>query len=166
MKETSVILLVVNEQTLIYQLEQAFRKNSLRHPIRVARYGNEALLYLKGIGVYSNRQLYPLPDLLVLDLANPDGSSMVLLGWIREQKIFNTIPIVIMVSNEHDRVLQNALDLGANAFVVKRDEQLELISLIKSLELLGEISNREKPEQDKNDFPGTLEFFRIDPPSV
>ena len=85
MKQSSVILLVENDKDYIYLLEQAFRKADIRNPLKIARYGNEAILYLRGVGIYADRRNYPLPKLILLDMTNPDGSSMAVLGWIREQ---------------------------------------------------------------------------------
>ena len=51
MKQSSVILLVENDKDYIYVLEQAFRKANIRNPLRIARYGNHAILYLRGVGI-------------------------------------------------------------------------------------------------------------------
>src|SRR5688572_4856109 len=119
MKQSSVIFLVENNKDYIYMLEQAFRKASIRNPLKIARYGNEAILYFKGIGIYSDRKTYPLPALMLLDLTNPDGSSMAVLGWIRDQARFANLPIIILTKPDQNREIQQALDIGANAYVVK-----------------------------------------------
>jgi CheY-like chemotaxis protein len=138
MKQSSVILLVENDKDYIYLLEQAFRKANIRNPLKIARYGNEAILYLRGVGIYADRRNYPLPKLILLDMTNPDGSSMAVLGWVREQPDFRTVPILILAGEGQDRDVQRALDRGANAYLVKREKLFELTSVIHSLELLEE----------------------------
>jgi CheY-like chemotaxis protein len=143
MKQHSVILLVENDKDYIYVLEQAFRKAEIRNPLKIARYGNEAILYLRGVGIYADRRNYPLPRLVLLDMTNPDGSSMAVLGWIREQQQFSKMPILILAGSDQENEVQCALDRGANAFLVKRERLAELTSMIHSLELLTEPDSRE-----------------------
>lgn len=138
MKETSVILLVENNKDYIYLLEQGFRNAHIRNPLKIARYGSEAILYLKGIGIYQDRRIYPLPALILLDMTNPDGSSMALLGWIREQSHFDSVPVLVLTCKHQESEVQNALDRGANAFIIKRESLSDLISTIHSIELPDE----------------------------
>src|SRR5688572_11519782 len=139
MKHSSVILLVENDKDYIYLLEQAFRKAEIRNPLKIARYGNEAILYLRGVGIYSDRRSYPLPALIILDLTNPDGSAMALLGWIREHPDFLRVPILILAGADQEREVQNAFDRGANAYLMKRENLAELTAAINTLDLLTEI---------------------------
>ena len=135
MKQHSVILLVENDKDYIYILEDAFRKAEIRNPLKIARYGNEAILYLRGVGIYADRRTYPVPAIIVLDLANPDGSAIPLLGWIREHPEFGQIPIIVLGTETQDREVQYAFDHGANAYVVKRKNLCELTATLKSLDL-------------------------------
>jgi CheY-like chemotaxis protein len=145
MKQSSVILLVENDKDYIYLLEQAFRRSDIRNPLRIARYGNEAILYLRGVGIYSDRRNYPLPGLIMIDMTNPDGSSMAVLGWIREQRHFAHVPILVLAGRGQEREVQRAFDRVANACLVKRESLGDLTSVIHSLELLGE--QRERRER-------------------
>lgn len=147
MKHSSVILLVENDKDYIYLLEQAFRRAEIRNPLKIARYGNEAILYLRGVGIYADRRNYPLPSLIILDLTNPDGSAMALLGWIREHPDFTRVPILILAGPGHEREVQNAFDRGANAYMVKRENLSELTAAIDTLDLLSDVRrpSRETP---------------------
>lgn len=137
MKRDGVIFLLENSTEYLFLLDQAFRKSQLVNPLRVARYGNEAILYLKGVGIYSDRTHYPLPDLIILDLAVPDGSGMAVLGWIRRQPEFNHIPVVILIDSTKDKHVQEAFDKGANAYYIKRTDFDGLARMIPSLETFG-----------------------------
>jgi DNA-binding response OmpR family regulator len=139
MKHSSVILLIENDKDYIYLLEQAFRRAEIRNPLKIARYGNEAILYLRGVGIYADRRSYPLPSLIILDLTNPDGSAMALLGWIRENPDFARVPILILAGPGHEKEVQNAFDRGANAYLVKRENLSELTAAIGTLDLLSDV---------------------------
>ncbi len=138
MKKDDVIFLLESSTDYLFLLEQSFRKAQVLNPLRIARYGNEAILYLKGVGVYGDRTHYPLPRLVILDLAIPDGSGLAVLGWIRRQSEFNSVPIVILVQSNQNRLLQEALDKGANAYYVKREDFEGLARMIKSIELTSD----------------------------
>lgn len=144
MKQSSVILLVENDKDFIYLLEQAFRKADIRNPLKIARYGNEAILYLRGVGIYSDRNNYPLPRFIILDLTNPDGSSMALLGWIREQREFTSVPILVLAAPTQQSDLQQAFDRGANAFLLKHGNLGELTRAVTSLELFSDVRRENK----------------------
>jgi DNA-binding response OmpR family regulator len=155
MKQSSIILLVENDKDYIYLLEQAFRRAEIRNPLKIARYGNEAILYLRGVGIYSDRRNYPLPSLVILDLTNPDGSAMVLLGWIREHPDFVRVPILILAGPGQEKEVQNAFDRGANAYLIKRENLSELTAAIDTLDLLSEVrrsGNEPRPSGSNNDF--------------
>ena len=137
MKRDGVIFLLENSTDYLFLLDQGFRKAQIFNPLRVARYGNEAILYLKGVGIYGDRRRYPLPDLIVIDLAVPDGSAMAVLGWIRRQTEFNHVPVVILVDPASDKFVQDAFDKGANAYYVKRDDFEAMARMIRSLEMVG-----------------------------
>lgn len=138
MKKEGVIFLLENSTDYLFALDQAFRQAQVMNPLRVARYGNEAILYLKGVGIYGDRAHYPLPGLIIIDLTIPDGSGMAVLGWIRRQQEFKDVPVIILVHPSQDKVIQEAFDRGANAYYLRRDDFSRLAQMIKSLEYVHE----------------------------
>jgi DNA-binding NarL/FixJ family response regulator len=137
MKKDGVIFLLENSTDYLFLLDQGFRRAQIFNPLRVARYGNEAILYLKGVGIYADRVRYPLPDLIIIDLAVPDGSAMAVLGWVRRQREFDHVPVVVLVDPANDKFVQEAFDKGANAYYVKRDDFEAMARMIRSLEIIG-----------------------------
>ena len=134
MKQDGVIFLLENGTDYLFNLDQAFRRSQVLNPLRVARYGNEAILYLKGVGIYADRNHYPLPSIIIIDLSIPDGSGLAVLGWVRRQPQFNFIPVILLVQPTQSKYLQDAFDRGANAYYIKRDDLEGLAQMIKSLE--------------------------------
>ena len=153
MKRDGVIFLLENSTDYLFLLDQGFRRAQIYNPLRVARYGNEAILYLKGVGIYGDRTRYPLPDLIIIDLAVPDGSAMAVLGWIRRQPAFEQVPVVILVDPAQNKFVQDAFDKGANAYYVKRDDFESMARMIRSLEMIGggEKSQSRSPSAESSD---------------
>lgn len=130
--ENAVVFVVENSAEYMYQLEQAFRKAALPVDLKIARYGNEAILYLKGVGIYGNRAIYPLPKVILLDLDLPDGSSLAALGWIRQKADLRGVSVLTTGFPEDLKVVQQARELGAMAWFPKSDFN-GLIDTIESL---------------------------------
>lgn len=80
--------------------------------------GVEALDYLNCRGQFSNRQM-DTPVVILLDLKLPRMNGLELIKAIKADTRFMLIPIVILTSSREDRDIQEAYDLGANAYVVK-----------------------------------------------
>jgi CheY-like chemotaxis protein len=147
MRDPNIIFLIENDKEYIYRLEQAFRRANIRNALKIARYGNEAILYLKGVGIYADRGTYPLPLVLMLDMTNPDGSSLAVLGWIREQPAFTELPILILANDEQERDVRKSFELGPNAHLLKRDNLDAVIRSILAVGVLGPSSQTANDEE-------------------
>jgi CheY-like chemotaxis protein len=132
MEEKEIVFVVENSADHIYQLEQAIRKAALTSQLKIARYGNEAVLYLKGVGIYGDRNTYPLPRVVVLDLDLPDGSALAVLGWIRQQPELTGVPVLAVGYPGQAALVDDALKLGATGWFAKSDIP-GLIETIRSL---------------------------------
>jgi len=117
--DQAVILLVEDREDDILLVKNAFHKGGIDNPIQVVRDGEEAIHYLAGEGLYSNRAEYPLPDLILLDLKMPKVDGFDVVRWIRRQPGFGSIPVVVLTSSDAIRDVNRAYALGANSFMVK-----------------------------------------------
>src|SRR5438477_3383302 len=80
-----VILLAEDAEDQVVLVRRAFAKAQLLNPVHVVPNGEEAIAYLQGTGKYANRDEYPLPCLLLLDLKMPRKNGFEVLEWIRQQ---------------------------------------------------------------------------------
>ena len=70
------------------------------------------------------------PDVIILDLGLPDGSGIELLKEWREEKI--ATPVIILSSRSDEVGIVDALDLGADDYIVKPFGMGELIARIRA----------------------------------
>ena len=124
------ILLVEDEENDAQLLEMAFKKNGILNPVHWAKDGLEAIAYLNGGGAYANRERYPFPEVLILDLKMPRMTGLEL-AWIRDHPDFKVIPTIIMTSSRQDPDIEKAYELGANTYMIKPSSFAELGKMVK-----------------------------------
>lgn len=119
MNKPAHILLVEDNRMDIELTLDAFHEAKLLNTIHVASNGQEALDYLFGRGPYADRNAFPLPNLVLLDLKLPGIDGFEVLRQIKSTTILKRLPVVILTSSkeEGDRAL--SYDRGANSYLVK-----------------------------------------------
>src|SRR5258708_28068533 len=118
--ENPVHILLVEDNRMDVELTlDAFREARLMNTVRVASNGQAALDYLFGQGVYADREAYPIPNLILLDLKLPGLDGFEVLKQIKSTPVLKRLPVVILTSSkeEGDRAL--SYDSGANSYLVK-----------------------------------------------
>lgn len=145
MNESAVVLLVEENIDDLYAFERGLRAGQIKNPVRIVRHAAEARCYLEGVGVYSDRQAYPLPALIVMDLMlRPEGTALQLLTSIRRHAHLKDIPLVAVGRrNTRREEIQQVFDAGANAYFVKEQDMREIVRLIQDMELLKDVLQRE-----------------------
>jgi CheY-like chemotaxis protein len=119
-----------SNDTLLFQ--HACRKAGLSVALRSVDDGDVAMAYLNGSEKYFDRDQFPLPDLVLLDLKLPRINGFELLGWIRQEPRFRRLPVVILTSSNQDSDVRRAYDIGANSYLVKPVGFDALVDLAKS----------------------------------
>src|SRR5438067_11154573 len=117
--EQAVILLIDDDENDIVLAKKALAAAEIENPLYVVRDGEEAMAYLEGMGKYSDRAEFPLPDLILLDLKMPRLDGFELLYWIRKQPHFKALRVVVLTSSEDVYDINKAYEMGANSFLVK-----------------------------------------------
>lgn len=134
MSKSACILLVDDNRMDVELTLDAFREVHFANRIEVAGGGQQALDYLFGHGVHADRERYPLPDLILLDLKMPGIDGFEVLRRIKNKLPLKRIPVVILTSSreEGDRAL--SYDIGTNSYLVKPVSFERLIEVVKKIE--------------------------------
>jgi len=127
------ILLAEDNQDDVFLMRRAFAEAAIPNPLIVVRNGREAVDYLAGKGAYSQRDQYPLPGLILLDLKMPWMDGFDVLSWLRRQPQFQTLPVVVLTSSRLQSDIDQTRLLGVYDYRVKPSDLAELV------ELLGDI---------------------------
>jgi CheY-like chemotaxis protein len=94
--------------------------------------GREALDYFEARGQFADRDKFPLPDLVLLDLYMPRVNGFEVLAWL-QTRAFNHLTVVLTDSMQPEDI-KRALDLGADLFQMKPANEFDRHAMVRALE--------------------------------
>ncbi len=127
------ILYVEDEETDVLLLQHVLSRAGISNLLKTVKDGKAAKDYLAGNPPYTDRRLYPLPGLVLLDLNLPYWSGFEVLEWIRQQPTLRRLPVVVFSSSSRPDDVARAYDAGANAYLVKPNALAELTTQVLAL---------------------------------
>ena len=126
------ILQVEDDPNDVFFLKHALKRAGVANPIRVVNDGREAIDYLKGAGKFADRDQFPLPGLVLLDLKLPHVMGLDVLKWIRQESGLSLV-VVLLTASAEEVDIASAYRLGANGFLVKPSEARKLVDMAKAI---------------------------------
>jgi CheY-like chemotaxis protein len=115
----AVILIAEDREDDILLIRRSFIGAHVSNPIQIVRNGEQTISYLEGEGKFANRDEFPLPALLLLDLKMPRMDGFQVLNWIRQQPGLKPLRIIVLTASADMHDVNKAYELGANSFLVK-----------------------------------------------
>jgi CheY-like chemotaxis protein len=119
-------------------IERALCYSSRLQVVGSVRNGTEVIQYLTGQDRFSDRKLWPIPDLLLLDITTPRTGGFEVLEWLQARKIPG-LRVVVLSRSCLEKDIADARRTGINAFFTDNEDFGRLFELVRSLEnfLLG-----------------------------
>jgi CheY-like chemotaxis protein len=139
------ILMAEDDENDVFFIERAFKQAQIANPLNRVRDGEEAIAYLKGESAYADRDKFPLPHLVLLDLKMPRKNGFEVIEWVRQQPGLRRLPLVVLTSSKEGPDVNRAYELGANTYLVKPVKFEGLVEMMKTLNLYWLILS-EKPD--------------------
>jgi CheY-like chemotaxis protein len=127
------ILVVEDIDDDVFFLKRALRDAKIENPLQVVVDGQQALDYLEGKREYADREKYPLPFLVLLDLKLPYVMGLDVLKWIRQRREFDGMLVVVLTSSQQDSDLTATHRLGGNSYLIKPPTREKLTELVRIL---------------------------------
>jgi CheY-like chemotaxis protein len=130
MMASRAILLVEDNEDDLFLMKRALRSARIVNPVIVVETGQEAMDYLAGAGKFADRNSYPIPAAVFIDLKLPFVFGHEVLAWIRRRKEFEPLVLIVLTSSNEASDLNRCYSLGANSYLVKPPtvEQLEALA--------------------------------------
>lgn len=142
MLKNQFILLAEDDPNDVLLIQRAFQKAGMKDILKIARDGGQAIEYLAGQGAYSDRERFPFPYLLLLDLKMPGTDGFEVLHWLRGEPEMRRLLVVVLTSSNLQADVDRAYELGANSYLVKPVEFDEMVNLIQRFEAYWTEINR------------------------
>jgi CheY-like chemotaxis protein len=129
----NTVLVADDDLNDISLLKRAFLKAGIDVSMKVVRDGEEAIQYLHGDKDFADRDAFPIPSLMLLDLKMPRTNGFEVLEWVRSQAGLRRLLVVVMTNSNEPRDVDRAYDLGANSFLKKPDDFSDLLTMSERL---------------------------------
>jgi CheY-like chemotaxis protein len=126
------ILQVEDDENDVFLLQHAMKKAGVTNAVQVVSDGQEAIDYLQGTGKFADREQFPFPEVVLLDLKLPYVMGLDVLKWIRTQPKI-AMAVVMLTASGEDHDIASAYRLGANGYLIKPTESSKLVEIVKAL---------------------------------
>lgn len=121
-----------NADDLLY-CDKALRREGIDSDFRVVCSNEDAFRWLQGKPPFHNRNAFPFPDILVLDLKAGELDGRELLRWIRRTHAFDGLPVIIHTGEPDPAHHEECIKIGANSYITKDPECVELMHCIAQI---------------------------------
>jgi DNA-binding response OmpR family regulator len=143
---TNKILVVEDDENDVFFLQNAFKSAGILISLYVARDGRQAINYLDAAGEFADREKFPLPALILLDLKLPQVMGLDVLRWIRARPELR-MPVIILSASKNEADIEAAYRLGANAYLVKPNAVGKLLEMVRAIKDFW-LTHNTSPEQN------------------
>jgi CheY-like chemotaxis protein len=114
------------------------------HPkpsVQTVTSGKDLTDYLDGEGRYADREAFPYPGLILLDLRMPGMNGFEVMEWLKSQPFHAAIPVIVVSSFDRQQETRKSYQLGARTFLSKpvHPETIRDVirALMRPIEFLG-----------------------------
>lgn len=129
-----VVLLVEDSEDDVFFMRRAWHRAGITHELQAVSDGNQALDYLAGNGKYRDRNLFPLPCLMLLDWKLPYVMGEEVLRSVRRLPGLSGLPVLVFSTSVHPKDVDRAYKLGANGYLEKPPTDSSLAELVKLIQ--------------------------------
>ena len=88
---------------------------------------------MSGEGTFADRDRFPVPILLLLDLDMPKVDGFQVLEWLRAEPRLEQLPVAIMTASDNDPHISRAYELGADSYLIKPPDATAMLNLVQRL---------------------------------
>lgn len=133
-KTRSFTILLVEDSPVQQALtRRALEDSTLDANLHVVDDGVAALQYLHGEGEFTDRDAFPRPDIVLLDLNMPRMDGHEFLEKLKSDEKLAQIPVTVLTTSTSDGDVTASYAKGANAFVTKPAEYEKFVELLNAL---------------------------------
>lgn len=131
----ALIMLVEDNEDHAELTIEVLKKNHIANKVIQFLYAESAYDYLFGEDESRDREKYPYPDVILLDVKLPGMNGFELLQIIKDRPETKRIPVIMLTTSKRDEEIARGYDIGANSYIVKPVNFNEFKAKIEGLQL-------------------------------
>ena len=133
-KKKSIIILIADDDAEDRMLvKEALEESRLNNNIQFVENGEELMDYLNNRGKFTDKDQYPTPGLILLDLNMPKKDGREALKEIKNEEHLRMIPVVVLTTSKAEEDILRTYDLGVSSFITKPVTFSSLVDVMKTL---------------------------------
>ncbi len=132
-KRVIEILIADDDAEDIMLIKDALNESRLKNGVQSVKDGEELMHYLRNEGKYSDKDKYPTPGIILLDLNMPKKDGREALKEIKADKNLRSIPIVILTTSKAEEDILKTYNLGVSSFITKPVKFSTMVDVMKTL---------------------------------
>jgi CheY-like chemotaxis protein len=137
----SSILIVDDNSDEAALIKRAVLSLRPKSSVQIVLSGNELKDWLEGQGRYADREAFPYPALILLDLRMPEMNGFEVMEWLRNQPRHAVIPVIVISFFDGQKNIKRSYQLGARTFLRKPVSPETISDAIRALMLPIEFSD-------------------------
>ncbi|MDF2437473.1 MAG: two-component system response regulator [Bacteroidota bacterium] len=118
LEEIEIILVEDNPDDAFFT-KRAFIDANVNNNIIILTDGEEAIDFFFNDQSFSNQTFHGKTRLLMLDMNLPKVSGMEILKRMKTHQTTKHIPIIVLTASDNDPMMEEALSLGAESYIIK-----------------------------------------------
>ena len=132
-KKSLIILMADDDDDDRLLAQDALNESRVLNSLKCVEDGVELMYYLKRVGKYADKEMYPRPGLILLDLNMPRKDGREALAEIKADPDLRSIPVVILTTSKEEEDKIKGYGLGAASYITKPVNFEGLVEVMKAL---------------------------------
>jgi CheY-like chemotaxis protein len=132
-KRPIIILIADDDAEDRMMVKEALEESRLKNNIHFVENGEELVDYLHNRGRFTDKDLYPTPGLILLDLNMPKKDGREALKEIKADPHLRLIPVVVLTTSKAEEDILRTYDLGVSSFITKPVTFTALVDVMRTL---------------------------------
>lgn len=131
--KTIDILIAEDDEEDRMLIRDALAESRLKNNIQFVEDGEQLLDYLKNEGNYTDKEKFPKPGLILLDLNMPRKDGREALTEIKADSLLRTIPVIVLTTSKAEENILRTYNLGVSSFITKPVNFNSLVNIMQTL---------------------------------
>lgn len=134
LKRTIDILLADDDSEDRMLIMDALHESRLHNNVHCVEDGEDLMNFLHNKDIYADKEKYPLPGIILLDLNMPKKDGREALKEIKADKRLSSIPIIVLTTSKAEEDIIKTYNLGVSSFITKPVSFSNMVEVMKALD--------------------------------